>query len=489
MKVVFICGSPRGKESCSYQVAKYLAHFLDEEFNVEFIRLDAYRLEPDISRTNPEFEGIIARFQDADFVVWAMGIHVGNLPASLKLLIEYIFQHYGDQNIFDNTAAASICTSGRLFDDVVLRRIRALSEAMGMTYLDEIAITGNQGLFYDDDEYTEAQARRLAGVINQHITSRLNLKDRKNSALRREWLQPVKNHPDFPVISDARVSSGEKSDKYPLIILSSRSVKLDKTAAYCVEIIRNTYREGPVEVLSLEDLNLKRCVGCLWCNHYGDGRCKFQDDLDSAYAHLKSFSRIIVLTPGTGASDDYYHKVFIDRIWVDIHREALKSTYGGIVMYGSGDLGQPSVDFMIRVYRLLGVNIVHSIPDLFNVSSNVSDHLESMITAIKTAHMSKDPVPVTSNLLADRRCIAWISARWGYVLVTDYDYLKKKGVFTWRERLRNIPGRILFSNPARYRKLLEYGRKRLTRKRIERLKLKLVEMKLSYRPTGFGDYD
>ncbi len=488
MKIVFISGSPRGKESGSYQLAQYLTHFLDEKFRVEFIRLDAFRLSPDIREKNSEFDEIIERFQDADIVVWTFGIHVGDLPASLKLLIEYIFQHVPDLGIFTNICAAAICTSGRLFDDIVLSRIRLLSQAMGMHYLEDIAITGNQGLFYDDDEYTESQARRLARVLNK--PSGILRDEPPLSACKREWLQPVKDFPEILRAVPETESADSRGDDHPLLILSSRSVKSDRTAAVCAEIITKSYRDGPVELICLEDLNLKRCDGCLWCNHYGDGTCKFKDGLDIVYKRIQSFSRMIVLTPGTGASDDYYHKVFIDRIWVDIHREGLKSTYGGIIMYGSGTLGESAVGFMVRVYRLLGVNIVHTIPELFDLTAtNLSSRLKRMLEQVAEAHQAKDPIPVSSNLIADRRAITWITARWGYILVTDYDYLKKKGVFTWRERMRIIPGRILFSTPTRYRKLLRFGRNRITRNRIARLKLKLAEMTREYRPSGFGEYE
>ena len=56
-KVLFLCGSTKGKESSSYAVGWYMSHFLDYDY--EFIDVAAVNLSYEASEAEPAFVDIV----------------------------------------------------------------------------------------------------------------------------------------------------------------------------------------------------------------------------------------------------------------------------------------------------------------------------------------------------------------------------------------------------------------------------------------------
>ncbi|UCC65564.1 MAG: NAD(P)H-dependent oxidoreductase, partial [Anaerolineae bacterium] len=70
-RVLFLCGSPRGKKSASLGTAMYLAQFLDHDY--QFVDVARADLSTDPTEAEPAFLDIVAKMQAADAVVWTFG--------------------------------------------------------------------------------------------------------------------------------------------------------------------------------------------------------------------------------------------------------------------------------------------------------------------------------------------------------------------------------------------------------------------------------
>lgn len=70
-KIIFLCGSPRRKKSASLYTAKYLAQFLDNDF--EFVDVVGAKLSIDPTEAEAAFLKIVEKIQSADAVIWTFG--------------------------------------------------------------------------------------------------------------------------------------------------------------------------------------------------------------------------------------------------------------------------------------------------------------------------------------------------------------------------------------------------------------------------------
>jgi len=70
-KILFLCGSPRKKQSASFLTARYLAKFLDYDF--EFVDVAGTKLSIDPTEAEPAFLQIVDKLYAADAVIWTFG--------------------------------------------------------------------------------------------------------------------------------------------------------------------------------------------------------------------------------------------------------------------------------------------------------------------------------------------------------------------------------------------------------------------------------
>jgi hypothetical protein len=165
-RVVFLCGSPRGKRSASLHTARYLTRFLD--CNYEFVDVARAKLSTDPSEAGPAFLKIVEKMQTADTVVWTFGAWVLFVPVQMQYLLDKLFAQGYD---FSGKIAAAVMTSARAHDDFILDRVRFISEQLGFGYIGEVSAVGNPLFDYvDDEEATENSCRVLADQINRALT-------------------------------------------------------------------------------------------------------------------------------------------------------------------------------------------------------------------------------------------------------------------------------------------------------------------------------
>ncbi|GAI02173.1 unnamed protein product, partial [marine sediment metagenome] len=118
-KVLFLCGSPRGKKSASLCTALYLSRFLDYEY--EFVDVVKAKLSSVPTEEEPAFRKIVGKMKEADVVVWTFGAWVLFVPVQMQYLFDKLFTQNYD---FTGKIAVSVMTSVHVMDDYILDRVR-----------------------------------------------------------------------------------------------------------------------------------------------------------------------------------------------------------------------------------------------------------------------------------------------------------------------------------------------------------------------------
>lgn len=92
-KILFLCGSPRGKKSASLSTALYMSRFLDYDY--EFVDVVKARLSSDPTEAEPAFLKIVGKMKDADAIIWTFGAWVLFVPVQMQYLFDKLFAQEG----------------------------------------------------------------------------------------------------------------------------------------------------------------------------------------------------------------------------------------------------------------------------------------------------------------------------------------------------------------------------------------------------------
>ncbi|MGB3715666.1 MAG: NAD(P)H-dependent oxidoreductase, partial [Candidatus Promineifilaceae bacterium] len=327
--VLFLCGSPRGKKSASLTTARYLAQFLDYDY--EFVNVARARLSTDPTEAEPAFLEIVAKMQAAEAIIWTFGAWVLFVSVKMQYLLDKLFTQDGYN--FDGKIAAAVLTSVRLRDDATLERVRFVSEQLGFGYLGDVSAVGNPYFGYVEDvKTTEASCRVLAEQINRALRDGY-VPARHFPLVDYKYLSPAYRGPGFDVNGPAALKDGDKN----ILVITGNRLEEDPANAAIVKAIRR-YSRNSVEVIILQDRDVRPCTGCYLCDFREEGVCVVKDEYEAIKQRLHEVDGIIYV--GTCASGvvDPYLKAFLERTWGISHRPTLKDKYGFVVVTGGGSL-------------------------------------------------------------------------------------------------------------------------------------------------------
>ncbi len=472
-RVLFICGSPRRHESCSFQIARYVSYFLDDGIQSDFIHVNALKLNRDISEDDPGFLLIQKEIDAADVVIWTYGVYVGFVPAQLKLLFDYLMT-IPRQPVFPDKLSAAICTSERLLDDLSLSRVKKISELLGMTFLSDLSIQGNAGLGYEAEPESEFRARVFAETINRAVAldvQPLHSPNREQSESKN--IGASARDRDERSLPAPMVKKDQSQP--PLLLVFDSDPENDPQLQFWRRAFQNRV-SGPISELILDQHRIKPCTGCLWCNQFDDGTCVIRDDLQTIRNVLHQHKHFGFISTASGTSVGYGFKVVLDRLWVDIHQRTLAGTNGFVVIIPQDNTGAAAESSLLGFLRLMGVRVVHSIVDTDIQSRDFTGIVDWMLNSVFNSSVSENRIPGTYDYISQLNGIRDIIFRWGYILRSDYLYYKQNHPVPLRIRISNFFYWWLFGTPRRFRFILNLGRKAAMRRRYNRLKQVLVSM-------------
>ncbi len=459
-KVLFLCGSPRRKRSASLCTAKYLARFLDYDY--EFVDVAKAKLSTDPGEAEPAFSKIAEKMRTADAVVWTFGAWLLFVPVQMQYLLDKLFAQGCN---FSGKVAAAVMTSVRVHDDFILDRVRFVSEQLGFGYVGDVSAVGNPIFGYgDDEEVTEHSCRILAGQLNRTLADEY-LPARHYPPVERRYLSPTYRGPGFAVDDPPASKTGDKT----ILVLTGNRLSEDPANASVVESIHR-YSRNSVEVVELQDRNVGPCVGCYLCDFHEDGICVLKDKYEALKQHLHPVDGIVFVGTCASGMVDSHLKVFLDRGWGIAHRPSLKGKYGFVAATGGGPLEAQTAWYLQGVLNKFGPRCIavltQSAADAPSFAASVRRTVEDLDRALDEKWQIADRFGIRGATRTFRDLVATS----GTLLRADYRFHKDHGMFD-----APSPGgvnafwRLLFRSRKLEQRLLATKQAQIARAREERL--------------------
>jgi len=418
-KVLFLCGSPRRKQSASLCTAKYLARFLDYDY--EFVDVPRAKLSTDPGEAEPAFLEIVEKMQTADAVVWTFGAWLLFISVQAQYLLDKLFAREFD---FSGKIAAAVMTSVRVQDDYILNRIRFVSEQLGFGYVGDVSAVGYPFFGYgDDEEVTEDSCRILAGRLNRALADGY-VPARHYPPEERRHLSPAYRGPGFAVDGPPAAKTGDRT----ILVLTGNRLSEDPANASVIESIHR-YSRNSVEVIELQNRHVGPCVGCYLCDFNGDGICVLKDEYESIKERLHRVDGIVFVGTCASGKVDCHLKAFLDRCWGIAHRPSLKGSYGFAVATGGGPLEAEAGEYLQSVLNVFGTRCIAALAqspaDGPAFAASVRRTVEDLDRALDETWQIADRFAVRGTAWTFRDLVAASGA----MLRADYIFHKENRMF------------------------------------------------------------
>ena len=138
MKVLVLCGSPKGEASTTLRYVRFLAlHHPEHEFEEVQVATSLCRYE----REPGELEAAMERVREADVVLFAFPLYVLLVHADYKRFVELVNER-GLSRAFMGKAALLLATSIHFYDHTALEYMRGVAEDWGMGVAGEFSAGG-----------------------------------------------------------------------------------------------------------------------------------------------------------------------------------------------------------------------------------------------------------------------------------------------------------------------------------------------------------
>lgn len=418
-RVLFLCGSPRHKRSASLYTAKYLARFLDYDY--EFVDVAKAKLSTDPSEPEPAYLKIAEKMQTANAVVWTFGAWVLFFPVQMQCLLDKLFAQGYD---FSGKVAAAVMTSVRVHDDFILDRVHFVSEQLGFGYVGDVSAVGNPFFGYvDDEEVTEESCRILAGQLNRTLADGY-VPARHYPRVERRYLLSTYRGPGFAANDPPASKTGDKT----ILVLTGNRLSEDSANASIIESIHR-YSRNSVEVIELQEHHVGPCVGCYLCDFHGDGICVLNDEYEAIKQHLHQVDGIVFVGTCASGMVDCHLKAFLERCWGITHRPSLKGKYGFVTATGGGPLEAEAAWYLQAVLNKTGTcciaALTQSAAEAPAFAASVHRTVEDLDRALDEKWQIADRFGTRGATWTFRD----LAATSGMLLRADYEFHKKHRMF------------------------------------------------------------
>ena len=460
-RVLFLCGSPRRKGSASLYTARYLAQFLDHDY--EFLDVVGAKLSANPTEAEPAFLEIVGKMQGADAVVWTFGAWVYFVSVQMQYLLDKLFSQ-PDYHFFGKVAAA-VMTSTHIQDDFILDRVRFISEQLGLGYIGDVSAAGNPFFGYvGDEEATEYSCRVLAGLINRALSDG-HVPSRYYSPVERTYLSSTHRGPGFSLDSPAAQKTGGKS----ILIITGNRLAEDDANASIVEAIRR-YSRNNVETIELQDRNVAPCVGCYLCATRVEGICVLNDEYETINRRTHEVDGIVLVGTCASGMVDCHLKAFLDRWWGNYHRPSLTGKYGFVVATGGGPLEADAAWHLKQALNMTGTRCISALTQSAADAPQFAASLQRAAEDLDRAMDEKWQMPDRFDTRAARMTFRDLVATSGMFLRADHKFYKEQDMFDYPS-----PGgvnavlRVLFKSRRLEKRLTAMRQRQLQKDRKKRL--------------------
>jgi multimeric flavodoxin WrbA len=317
MKIVVISGSPKGKNSVTYQSVRYLQkHFPEHTFEVFHVGQEIRTIAK-----NPEkLETICAAVADCNCVLWCYPVYTFLVPYQLVKFISLIFENQRE-TVFAGKYASQISTSKHFYDTTAHHYIHQISEDLGMKHI--------QGHCADMDDLTLALGRERLLSFARDLCQTMA----QAAPVSRKYLPTNFSH-------KARLYAPPVDQVEPVKSKDKRVVLVTDCADPASNLGRmiEVYRQAlpyELEIYNIGEFPFQG--GCLGCFHCAiEGECIYRDGFDDFHHDKILAADSIILA---AEIDRHWFnpiwKCYDDRQFYNGHRTSMMGKSVGYIISGA----------------------------------------------------------------------------------------------------------------------------------------------------------
>lgn len=263
MKVVVINGSPKGKHSITLQYVNFLK---SQRPDIEFEILDVAQRIKRLDKDAGAFDDTIESVRSADIVLWSFGLWVLAVSAQLMRFVELITER-GAEAAFSGKYTAALSTSIHYFDHMAHNYVRAVSEDLGMKYVD--------GLSLDIVDLMSEEMRGRLVVFFEDLLHTAKDQAATSQHFRHLTFSEFEYQPCPPDSRDRVSTEGER-----VLVLTDR-YDGETNLGKMIDRFKAAFTDE-IEVVDLRDIDIQgACIGCMRCGY--DYTCQYNDGFAEFY--------------------------------------------------------------------------------------------------------------------------------------------------------------------------------------------------------------
>ncbi len=450
MEFLVVNGSPKNEVSVTQQYVRWLEQRFGQH---DFPRLHVARELRQLERDPAAVEEVVGRMRSADAVLWAFPVYYFLVPSQMKRFVELLFEAGAGGQLKD-CYATSLSTSIHFFDHTAHEYVQAVSEDLGMRYVEGLS-AGMESLL--GEEFRDSLAEFWEGFADMV---------ERGAPVGRRFAPLV---PASFTYRPGRVEPvGEKTGRR--IVILSDAGKQDVNLRRMERVLTGCLADD-VERIEIGKLGLKGgCLGCIRCGW--DGKCVYRDGFDRVYREKILSADALILSGGV--RDRYLSarwKRFFDRSFFLGHRPVWKGKQ--LLWLVSGPLRQlTTLRHVLESHAQIGKsNLVDVITDEVESTAELTARLREGAARFERALIRGLRKPRTFPAVAGTKLFRDFVFLATSIFKEDDRYYSEQGIYDFpHKKLR----RILFDRSLGLAMLWPPFRKRVQRD-MRKLMLKPLE--------------
>ena len=356
MNIVLLNGSPKGSESVTLQFAMYLAA---QEPEHSFTVVEAAKRFHGLERDSARFNEVMDQVAGADVVLWAFPLYYLLVSSGYKRFIELIFErNRGDA--FAGRYALALSTSIHFYDHTAHNYIRAVSEDLGMRYLDGYP-AGMHDLF-------EPGEREHLLTWFRTMMKQASVGESQPRAFAPLVAQSWAYVPQAP--SDAARHPADPNNPTPDLVVVTDTME-GNTGAMVRRFVRDFAAPA---IIDLSRIRMGPCLGCLKCGF--NNVCAYEGTKDEFVPLFRDVVLPAKRIAFAGTVHDRYLSAlwqrYLERSFVVTHQPRMTGTHIAFLISGSLSQNANTREILLSWAETNGAT-VHSVVTDESGSNDVLD--------------------------------------------------------------------------------------------------------------------
>lgn len=433
MKIIILNGSPKVEKSVTMQSIKYIEQN-NEQHEFEYIHI--VKEIKSYEKDSEKLKDLCTKIQEAHAIIWAFPLYHALVHSEYKRFIELIFENKLE-SYFNNKYTSAFSTSIHYADIHAHNYIRAISEDLGMNYVEYLS--------HEMQDLTKENRRMELKLFFEnliiHIHEGLTTCKLYNSLSK-------SNFEYKGGLTDKFIDTSKK------VIIITDAAKEDVSLNGMIDNYRS-YIKNSVEVINLKDIDIKGpCLGC--CKCAAENKCVY-DDKDGyrkCLDYIMKNGDIIIMA---GRIKDRYlsshFKRFYDRSFCYNHVPILKNKQIGYII--SGNLSENQNLRQILEFHTQGSNLIGFVTDEAHDNVVISNQIYAFAKmSLRYCEKNYFKAETFLNVATNKLFGDAIEGHLGAIFLEDYKYYKKNGVFNKVSFKEKIQGKVMrfFMKRERFRK-------------------------------------